>query len=120
MIPVERNKTNEGQYEGAVVIEPTRGYYKDPIATLDFASLYPSIMMAHNLCYSALVPKHKKGNFKPEDITETPNGDIFVKPHLRKGILPLILEELLGARKRAKNELAKATDPFEKAVLDGR
>jgi DNA polymerase delta subunit 1 len=120
VIPVERNKTNEGQYEGAVVIEPTRGYYKDPVATLDFASLYPSIMMAHNLCYSSLVPKHKKGNFDPEDITETPNGDIFVKAHKKKGILPLILEELLGARKRAKNEFAKATDPFEKAVLDGR
>lgn len=120
MIPVERNKASEGQYEGAVVIEPTRGYYKDPVATLDFASLYPSIMMAHNLCYSSLVPKHKKANFKPEDITETPNGDIFVKAHVKKGVLPLILEELLGARKRAKNELAKATDPFEKAVLDGR
>lgn len=38
----------------------------------------------------------------------------------KKGILPMILEELLGARKRAKNELAKATDPFERAVLDGR
>lgn len=76
--------------------------------------------MAHNLCYSTLVPKHKKGEFNPDDITETPNGDIFVKSSKKKGILPLILEELLGARKKAKNELAKATDPFEKAVLDGR
>jgi DNA polymerase delta subunit 1 len=32
----------------------------------------------------------------------------------------MILEELIGARKKAKVELAKATDPFEKAVLDGR
>jgi DNA polymerase delta subunit 1 len=32
----------------------------------------------------------------------------------------MILEELLSARKRAKNELAKSTDPFEIAVLDGR
>jgi len=30
-------------------------YYSDPIATLDFASLYPSIMMAHNLCYTTLI-----------------------------------------------------------------
>ena len=59
LIPVERKSGSEGQYEGAVVIEPTRGFYKDPVATLDFASLYPSIMMAHNLCYSTLVPKHK-------------------------------------------------------------
>ena len=35
-------------------------------------------------------------------------------------MLPLILEELLAARKKAKMELAQATDPFEKAVLDGR
>lgn len=30
-------------------------YYSVPIATLDFSSLYPSIMMAHNLCYTALL-----------------------------------------------------------------
>ena len=43
------------KYDGATVIEPRRGFYTEPIATLDFASLYPSIMMAHNLCYSTLV-----------------------------------------------------------------
>ena len=30
-------------------------YYDCPIATLDFSSLYPSIMMAHNLCYTSLL-----------------------------------------------------------------
>jgi DNA polymerase delta subunit 1 len=77
-------------------------------------------MMAHNLCYSTLVPKAFKSKYRPEDITETPNGDYFIKPHVKKGILPMILEELIGARKRAKQELAKSNDPFEKAVLDGR
>ena len=42
-------------YEGATVIEPRRDFYNEPIATLDFASLYPSIMMAHNLCYTTLI-----------------------------------------------------------------
>lgn len=42
-------------YEGATVIDPIRGFYKTPIATLDFASLYPSIMIAHNLCYTTLI-----------------------------------------------------------------
>lgn len=42
-------------YEGATVIEPIRGFYNTPIATLDFASLYPSIMIAHNLCYTTLI-----------------------------------------------------------------
>ena len=47
------------KFEGAIVIDPKRGFYEEPIATLDFASLYPSIMMAHNLCYTSLVPPHK-------------------------------------------------------------
>ena len=40
------------------------------------------------------------------EITETPNGDFFVKASKKKGILPVILEELIGARKRAKLALA--------------
>ena len=55
-----------------------------------------------------------------EDLLRTPNGDHFVKVHKQKGILPEILEELLGARKIAKADLKQATDPFKKAVLDGR
>ena len=31
-------------YEGATVIEPKKSFYQVPVATLDFASLYPSIM----------------------------------------------------------------------------
>ena len=47
-------------------------------------------------------------------------GEYFVKSSVQKGLLPQILQELLGARKRAKADLKKATDPFERAVLDGR
>lgn len=56
----------------------------------------------------------------PEDVLRSPSGDMFVKAHTSKGILPEILEELLGARKRAKADLKVATDPFLRAVLDGR
>jgi hypothetical protein len=38
----------------------------------------------------------------------------------RKGLLPIILEDLIAARKRAKGDLKKETDPFKRAVLDGR
>ena len=107
-------------YEGATVLDAKAGYYEMPIATLDFASLYPSIMMAHNLCYSTLVPKDKVGKLNPDDYGTSPSGDTFVKASKVKGILPEILEELLGARKRAKADLKKATDPLQKAVLDGR
>ncbi|KAK3118063.1 hypothetical protein QOZ80_9BG0693720 [Eleusine coracana subsp. coracana] len=109
-------------FEGATVLEARAGFYEKPIATLDFASLYPSIMMAYNLCYYSLVPPDdaRKLNLPPESLNRTPSGEIFVKPELQKGILPEILEELLAARKRAKADLKEAKDPFERAVLDGR
>lgn len=56
----------------------------------------------------------------PEDVLRCPTGHCFVRASLSKGILPEILEELLGARKRAKADLKAATNPFMKAVLDGR
>ncbi|KAK3308577.1 DNA polymerase family B-domain-containing protein [Chaetomium strumarium] len=123
VIPNLRSESSEEQYEGATVIEPTRGYYDVPIATLDFASLYPSIIQAHNLCYTTLIKKKdiEKWNLKKdEDYIVTPNGDMFVTTKQRKGLLAQILEELLAARKQAKKELAAETDPFKKAVLNGR
>lgn len=59
-MPTHQGVASSEQYEGATVIEPVRGYYTDPIATLDFSSLYPSIMIAHNLCYTTLIQKHVK------------------------------------------------------------
>uniref|UniRef100_A0A672KUH2 DNA polymerase n=1 Tax=Sinocyclocheilus grahami TaxID=75366 RepID=A0A672KUH2_SINGR len=121
VMPVVRTEGGE-DYTGATVIEPEKGYYSVPITTLDFSSLYPSIMMAHNLCYTTLLQKSQveKLSLSPEDFIKTPTGDLFVKSSVRKGLLPEILENLLSARKRAKAELKKETDPFKKQVLDGR
>jgi DNA polymerase delta subunit 1 len=47
-------------FEGAVVITPKPGFYQTPVVTLDFASLYPSIMRAYNMCFSTLVPSFKE------------------------------------------------------------
>lgn len=46
--------------------------------------------------------------------------DFFVKSNRRPGLLPEILTGFLAARKRAKADLKKETDPFRRAVLDGR
>jgi DNA polymerase delta subunit 1 len=136
--------SDEVQYEGATVIEPNKGYYDVPIATLDFASLYPSIMMAHNLCYTTLIDDTmiKTLNLQQGvDYVKTPNNgrscddagcltqiieppllkiDYFVTASKRQGLLPTVLQDLLSARKRAKADLKKETDPFKRAVLDGR
>ena len=88
----QRGQTDGVSYEGATVLEAKAGYYEVPVATLDFASLYPSIMMAHNLCYSTLVPKHAAGQFPPDQVTRTPSGDTFVKASVKAGILPEILQ----------------------------
>ncbi|KAF5316080.1 hypothetical protein D9619_006143 [Psilocybe cf. subviscida] len=123
LVPASRAEGSDEQYEGATVIEPKKGYYDVPIATLDFASLYPSIMMAHNLCYTTLLEKSTVDRLnlvKDVDYVQTPNNDLFATSSRRKGLLPTILEDLISARKRAKADLKKETDPFKKAVLDGR
>lgn len=122
VVPNMKSEGGNEEFEGATVIEPIRGYYDVPIATLDFSSLYPSIMMAHNLCYTTLLNKQsiKAYNLSEDDYTLTPNGDYFVKDTKRKGILPTILNELLTARKKAKNDLKNEKDPFKKGVLNGR
>ncbi|GJE91144.1 delta DNA polymerase [Phanerochaete sordida] len=123
VIPSLKGEGTDEQYEGATVIEPHKGYYKVPIATLDFASLYPSIMMAHNLCYTTLLDKStidRLNLVKDVDYIQTPNNDFFATSKKRKGLLPTILEDLISARKRAKADLKKESDPFKRAVLDGR
>lgn len=107
-------------YEGATVIEPLRAFYDEPIATLDFASLYPSIMMAHNLCYSTLVAAEDVKKLDPSTYEKTPAGDVFVRSSTKAGVLPRILQELLAARKVAKRDMKKATDPMVRAVQNGR
>ncbi|GFR97478.1 DNA polymerase [Elysia marginata] len=121
VLPAQKVETGD-EYEGATVIEPNKGYYDIPIATLDFASLYPSIMMAHNLCYTSLLNTStiKKEELTPDQYIKTPSGNYFCKSSVRKGLLPAILEQLLSARKKAKFDLKNETDPFKRKVLDGR
>lgn len=73
------------------MLDPKPGFYEQPIATLDFASLYPSIMMAHNLCYTTLVKKIdlEAYNLTSEaHVTRTPEDHYFVKKEVRRGLLP--------------------------------
>ncbi|KAH9257815.1 hypothetical protein BASA81_003833 [Batrachochytrium salamandrivorans] len=116
----EDGEGGDAGYEGATVLEPKCAFYQTPIATLDFASLYPSIMRAHNLCYTTLLSPEEAAKIGEEDKEKSPCGHWFVRPNVRKGLLPIILEELLNARSKAKKDMKKATDEFERDVMNGR
>jgi len=50
IIPLKEKKINS--YQGAIILEANKGIYYQPINVLDFASLYPSCIISHNLCIS--------------------------------------------------------------------
>lgn len=46
---------DNSSYEGAIVFDPKPGIYFEPIPVLDYASLYPSSMIAENISHETLV-----------------------------------------------------------------
>jgi DNA polymerase elongation subunit (family B) len=55
MPTIEKDQSEDG-YEGAIVLEPKCNLYLDnPVACVDYSSLYPSCMISENLCHSSKV-----------------------------------------------------------------
>jgi len=112
----------DGQgYQGAFVLDADRGVHP-AVAINDFSSLYPSICIGWNLCYTTFVPEGVDVGDTPVftvDIDGTPHR--FVTKEVHKGLLPSIMEHLLSYRKATKKEMKKyaKTDPMY-AILDGR
>lgn len=136
MIP-RSDKASNG-FKGAVVLPPKKGMYTDAVICVDFASLYPSIMRAYNMCYSTLVSnaqiaennwvegedvrtvpdyEWKDGRLK---IIHNPDNVSFLTTKVRQGILPLMLETLHGERKKVKKEMKAKYGTDEADVLDGK
>jgi DNA polymerase zeta len=85
-----------------LVMEPQSAFYNSPLLVLDFQSLYPSVMIAYNYCYSTCLGRitpwrgqNKMGftDFKrdpglldlvKDKLNISPNGMMFVKPEMRK------------------------------------
>ena len=121
VIPDMEIKDTESSFEGAFVMDPLKGFYETPIAVLDFCSLYPSIMISQNLCYTTLLPKSfDTQEFKEGDVTTTPTGDRFISKNVKEGLLPRILTSLLKNRKETKKQLKEAKEEWLKKSLDGR
>ena len=107
----------ETSFEGATVNEPKKGFYKVPVVTLDWKSLYPSLMMAHNTCHSTLVrdPRLFGAAGVVAHTVREGRTNHFATQH--KGVLPLILRELLDERGRAKKQVKTHTKAAKDAAL---
>lgn len=134
----ERYVENEDLKGGAVLV-PEKGLQED-IVILDYKSLYPTIMMAHNLCYSTVItgraPAGNKSsttthntdiahtsetstNITSTNIITAPSGGRFVAPEVSPGIMPGVLRELLDQRTKTKR-LMKAAGDEERRFLDAK
>lgn len=105
----------EGKYEGATVLDAQCGAYYTPITALDFAGLYPSIMIAHNLCYSTLVMSPKYANVPGVEYED--HGEFRFAQNV-PSLLPEILKELKQFRKKAKADMKKYPELYN--VYNGR
>lgn len=103
-------------YEGATVLDAQKGAYYTPITALDFEGLYPSIMMAHNLCYSSMVMDSKYENI-PGITYETFGFYKFAQDV--PSLLPSILLELKQFRKQAKKDMAQSSGAL-KEMYNGK
>lgn len=148
IIMTQESMEGDSSYEGAIVLPPKIGMYLDqPIAVLDFNSLYPSNMIAFNLSPDTLVyvktydAKGKKiyqngidtiEGYKIDEIgydtyddNKNPTGRTvcgFVQPTSDTrtiGVLPLTLDFLLKKRKETRKIMESIEDDAQKAVLNG-
>jgi len=102
-------KDNEEKIEGAYVHQMKPGIQKW-VCVLDFKSLYPSIIIKNNLCFST---------YSNKGTIQTPIGAKFLSPEIKRGIVPRIMNELIEKRGRIKKLLKKSKTPQEKDFYDG-
>jgi DNA polymerase elongation subunit (family B) len=101
-------------YKGATVVSPFirwfNGYEDGHIAFMDFSGLYPSIIIAFNICYSTWVRPEDVERYRANGVKMrlAPNGQYFVHESVRRGVLPSILETITTARGAAKKGIALA------------
>jgi DNA polymerase zeta len=120
-------------------MEPDTRFYSSPMIVLDFQSLYPSIMISHNYCYSTLIGRVDRdcSPFKfsracriksetveklRDSITVSRNGVAFIKSHVKQGVIGRMLTELLETRVMLKNSMKryKASNHRLFAILDAK
>ena len=99
----------EEQIEGGYVHTMNPGLYHW-VCVLDFKSMYPSLIIANNICFTTL---SKDGEIV------APSGARYISPERKKGLLPSILSDLMNQRDSIKKRMKASTDSYEHSYLDG-
>lgn len=104
-----------------LVMEPQSDFYTSPMLVLDFQSLYPSVMIAYNYCYSTFLGRivnwrgqnkmgfttfqrqHRLLELLKDEINIAPNGIMYAKTAIRKSLLAKMLSEILETRVMVKS-----------------
>ncbi|BFZ54754.1 hypothetical protein PYCC9005_001791 [Savitreella phatthalungensis] len=112
------SRGGEQMTQSALNYMPQTGYdTENPVIVLDFKSLYPSILIARNLCFSTEV----QGNESIEEPHWTGFGGArFVDRSVKEGVVPAILKHFLAERARVRQLMKQTQDVSLQTVLDGR
>lgn len=112
------------KYAGGAVIDPVPGLYNN-VLCFDFSSLYPSLVIAYNICYTTLlkdedVEKHEPDSYVEIDVEGYKKIYFLKKP---KGLLPELMENLIKERRQIKKLIIKKkqeenVNDLELIVLD--
>ena len=116
-------EAKEGQITGGYVHDVEAGLHPW-IAVLDFKSMYPSIMIGHNVCYTTRIdPSHPEQPGDDDEIHTSPTEAKFWSSSYRKGLVPTLLEDLMGQRdehkallKQARNDEQAEKEEFHDAM----
>jgi DNA polymerase I len=95
--------------EGGYVHEIKAGLYHW-VCVLDFKSMYPSLIIAKNICFTTLDPNGE---------IVSPTGVHFLSKTQRPGLLPTILQNLMRERDETKRQMREAKSPEEHRYYDG-
>jgi DNA polymerase I len=104
-------RIREHKLKGALVLEPDVGLH-EWIICLDFTSMYPSLIRAFNICTTTFL-----NNGGDVESLTTPYGTKYVKPSLRKGVIPQVLDEYMKKRAEAKKQYKIETDKETRRIL---
>lgn len=95
------------KYLGGKVFPVVPGFHQN-VLTLDFMSLYPTSEDAHNLCATTFVHPSRVAEYPAEDIEKCPKGHAYLKKHVKKGVLPILIAKGMENRNHFKKLLAQA------------